>query len=149
MSVRFVISFLAVLLVSGCFGEDKPEKLSFSDINEFGWEHVGKKVLICGYPENFYPCHEPSNQGSICARFWYSDIYLTLPWYKYKFPNIPIIFEKKLKSSSIKPTENKFSKLIGVIEVRDKNINGAVFKSPVLVVNEINLINQNLDEDCD
>ena len=149
MSVRFVIIFLAVLLVSGCFGEDKPEKLSFSDINEFGWEHVGKKVLICGYPENFYPCSQPSNHGSICARFWYSDIYLTLPSYKYKFQKIPIIFEKKFNSGSIKPTENKFSKLIGVIEVRDKNIYGAVSKTPVLVVNEINLINQNLDKDCD
>lgn len=66
MTVRFLISLLAVLLVSGCLSEDKPEKISYDDIKQFGWEYVGKKVFICGSPKDFYACAMPSNKGSIC-----------------------------------------------------------------------------------
>lgn len=114
-------------MVSGCLVEDKPEKISYSDIKKFGWEHVGKKVFICGSPEDFYACYMPSNKGAICS-------FLRL---RSSTNKLNIIFDKNFKSNDIKPYEYKFSKFIGVIEERDFNNFGGKTSRPALVVYEI------------
>jgi len=76
----------------------------------------------------------PSNKGSICG-------YLSLRSSKDK---LNILFDKNLKSDDIKPYENKFSKLIGVIEERDSNTLGGKTSQPALVVYEI----KNADNSC-
>jgi hypothetical protein len=103
------------------------ESVTPADIAEFGWEYVGAEVSMKAVLSSVYACKQPSNKGSVCARFLF----------KKKLFSSEAIFDTRFTSRMIKPFMNKCVEVIGFIKERDIATGGDQSKSPALIIVEI------------
>jgi hypothetical protein len=123
--MRAVLVIIAYILLSTpSWGE--PVEATPKDLYEFGWEYVGETVSIYGIPTKLYACRRLSNKGSVCFRTKSNNITYTIA-----------LFRKGITSRQIKRFEDRCSLMTGVVEERDYQVNGAVSKIPILIVDEI------------
>ena len=129
LKISIFIALLLLTYTSKTFAE---ERITFSDINSFGWEYVGETVVVHGIITRYYAAMRAMNRGRVAANTkdkGKSKIYDT------------VVFEKKFKSRQLKPFLYKCVRMTGKVEARDYQVQGAISKKPLLVVSEIDFSN--------
>jgi hypothetical protein len=103
------------------------ESVTPEDIAEFGWEYTGGEVSMKAVLSSVYACAQPSNKGSVCARFLFKE----------KLFISEAIFDTRFSSRMIKPFVSKCVEVIGIIKERDIATGGYGSKRPALIIEEI------------
>jgi hypothetical protein len=103
------------------------ESVTPEDIAEFGWEYTGDEVSMKAVLSSVYACAQPSNKGSVCARFLFKE----------KLFSSEAIFDTRFTSRMIKPFVSKCVEVIGIIKERDIATGGDQSKRPALIIEEM------------
>jgi hypothetical protein len=111
--------------------------VSLEDFNRFGWEYIGKNIVLTGRLYDAYSCNAPSNKGYICGRVSFVE-------------ETTVVFDSGLGSKEIKPHLGTCVFLSGFVEERDEiSIFGATKKTPSLIVEDIRTARGKGLEDCE
>ena len=127
MNLKKLLISVSFALLMAASNANAQETMTIKDINQFGWEYLGKKVKIYTYLKDVNACKHPSNRGKVCTLMRHDKSYFNA------------IFAKGFKSKVIKPLLENCVEMRGTILEFDTLTKGYPTTLPLLNIENIEL----------